>query len=58
MGDSPLRIAVERDGALLHLTLARPKANLVDAAMIAALHDALKAHRTTRGLRGNADGKQ
>lgn len=32
---------LERDGALLRLRLARPKANLVDAAMIAALHGAL-----------------
>ena len=31
---------LERDGALLRLRLARPKANLVDAAMIAALHGA------------------
>jgi cyclohexa-1,5-dienecarbonyl-CoA hydratase len=32
---------LERDGALLRLRLARPKANLVDAAMISALHGAL-----------------
>jgi len=49
---APLRVARERDGALLRLTLARPKANLVDAAMIAALHAALAAHRGARGLRG------
>lgn len=43
---------LERDGALLRLRLARPKANLVDAAMIAALHGALVSHRERRGLRG------
>ena len=55
----PLKQALERDGALLRLTLARPKANIVDAAMIAALSDALAAHAGMRGLRGvllDADG--
>jgi hypothetical protein len=42
---SPLKAWVERDGALLRLRLARPKANIVDAAMIAALQAALVAHR-------------
>ena len=37
---SPVEARIERDGALLRLRLARPKANLVDAAMIAALHGA------------------
>ena len=53
--DSPLKDRLERNGALLRLTLARPKANLVDAAMIAALHGALVAYRGAtemRGLRG------
>ena len=49
---APLAVRLERDGALLHLTLARPKANLVDAAMIAALVAALSAHRGADGLRG------
>ncbi|GMV03717.1 MAG: enoyl-CoA hydratase [Burkholderiales bacterium] len=49
---SPLKQALERDGALLRLTLARPKANIVDAAMFAALSDALTTHAATRGLRG------
>jgi cyclohexa-1,5-dienecarbonyl-CoA hydratase len=49
---SPLRSWLERDGALLRLRLARPKANIVDAAMIAALHAALAAHRPSPGLRG------
>jgi cyclohexa-1,5-dienecarbonyl-CoA hydratase len=48
---SPLRTWLDRDGALLRLRLARPKANIVDAAMIAALHDALREHRDRRGLR-------
>jgi len=49
---SPLRAWLDRDGALLRLRLARPKANIVDAAMIAALHTALDAHRASAGLRG------
>ncbi len=52
---SPLTDRLERDGALLRLTLARPKANLIDAAMIAALSGALVAYRggaTLGGLRG------
>jgi cyclohexa-1,5-dienecarbonyl-CoA hydratase len=36
----PLKVWTERDGALLRLRLARPKANIVDAAMIAALQAA------------------
>lgn len=49
---SPLKDWLELDGALLRLRLARPKANLVDAAMIAALDGALLAHRGDAGLRG------
>ncbi len=49
---SPLRDRIENEGALLRLTLARPKANLVDAAMIAALHGAFVAYRGHPGLRG------
>jgi cyclohexa-1,5-dienecarbonyl-CoA hydratase len=48
---APVKTWVERDGALLRLRLARPKANLVDAAMIASLHDALTTYREHRGLR-------
>lgn len=50
--ESPLRCAVERDGALLHLTLARPKANIVDAQMLGALSAALSENRSRRELRG------
>jgi cyclohexa-1,5-dienecarbonyl-CoA hydratase len=49
---SPLKVALERDGALLHLTLARPKANICDAEMIGALQAALDAHRDHAALRG------
>ena len=41
MTDEPLKVWRDRDGALLRLRLARPKANIVDAAMIAALDAAL-----------------
>jgi len=49
--ESPLHDRIESEGALLRLTLARPKANLVDAAMIAALHGAFVAYRGHPGLR-------
>ena len=48
----PLKAWLERDAALLRLRLARQKANLVDAEMIAALHEALRAHAATPTLRG------
>lgn len=41
---SPLKVWREADGRLLRLRLARPKANLVDAPMIAALDRALAEH--------------
>jgi cyclohexa-1,5-dienecarbonyl-CoA hydratase len=56
---APARVWLERGGALLRLRMARPKANIVDAPMIAALHAALDAHRASPGLRGvllDADG--
>jgi len=37
----PVRVWTECDGRLLRLRLARPKANIVDAAMIAALDEAI-----------------
>lgn len=52
MTTSPLRVSVEREGALLRLTLARPKANIVDAAMVAALSGALASHAGARTIRG------
>ena len=50
MNDTPLKVWLERDGALLRLRLAKPKANLIDAAMIAALRSAFEAHRGNPGL--------
>jgi len=50
--DSPLKDWLEHDGALLRLRLNRPKANIVDAQMIAALDGALVAHRGNARLRG------
>jgi len=44
MTESPLKVWLDRDGSLLRLRLAKPKANLVDAAMIAALDSALTDH--------------
>jgi cyclohexa-1,5-dienecarbonyl-CoA hydratase len=52
MTEACLKVWIERDGALLRLRLARPKANIVDAAMILALHAALKEHARTNALRG------
>lgn len=40
----PLNVWLEEDGRLLRLRLSQPKANLIDAAMIAALRDALTEH--------------
>jgi cyclohexa-1,5-dienecarbonyl-CoA hydratase len=47
---SPLKAWLDRGGALLRLRLARPKANLIDATMIAALHEALTAHRANTAI--------
>jgi cyclohexa-1,5-dienecarbonyl-CoA hydratase len=44
MSGAPLKVELEKDGALLRLRLSRPKANIVDAAMIAALQAALREH--------------
>jgi cyclohexa-1,5-dienecarbonyl-CoA hydratase len=52
MTEQPLKTGIERDGKLLRLTLARPKANIVDAAMIAALDQALARHAGDARLRG------
>ncbi len=48
----PLKVALEREGALLRLTLNRPKANICDAVMIGALQAALDAHAGHADLRG------
>ncbi|MEH6471341.1 MAG: cyclohexa-1,5-dienecarbonyl-CoA hydratase [Halopseudomonas sp.] len=44
MSDSPLRVWLEKEDRLLRLRLSRPKANIVDAAMIEALSAALDKH--------------
>jgi len=49
---APVRTWLERDGALLRVRLSRPKANLLDAPMIAALHESFLGHRNDKGLRG------
>ncbi len=51
MAESPLKVWKERDGKLLRLRLARPKANIVDAAMIAALDAAFAAAEKEPRLR-------
>ncbi len=50
MSDSPLKVWREREGKLLRLRLARPKANIIDAAMIAALDAALAEARDDAAL--------
>ena len=50
MNESPLKVWLERDGSLLRLRLARPKANLIDAAMIAALSRSFLSNRNNQGL--------
>lgn len=44
MTDGPLNVSLERCGQLLDLRLARPKANIIDAPMIAALDSTLQEH--------------
>jgi cyclohexa-1,5-dienecarbonyl-CoA hydratase len=46
----PVRTWFEADGRLLRLRLSRPKANLIDAAMIAALDAALTEHSVNNQL--------
>jgi cyclohexa-1,5-dienecarbonyl-CoA hydratase len=50
MSAAPLKVWHDRDGALLRLRLARPKANIVDADMIAALTSALTEHLADQRL--------
>ncbi len=47
---SPLKVWLEAEGRLLRLRLARPKANIVDGEMVAALDAALTAHAGNRAL--------
>ncbi len=48
---APLAICKERDGALLRLILARPRANIIDAEMIGALDAAFAEAETMPALR-------
>lgn len=50
MTEGPLKVWLERDGALLRLRLARPKANVIDAPMIAALREAFDSYGKNAGL--------
>lgn len=50
MSDSPLKVETIRDGRVLHLTLARPKANIVDGEMLAAIKAGLDASRDDPNL--------
>ena len=47
---APLKVWFDAEGRLLRLSLNRPKANLIDAAMIAALDRALAQHSDNPGL--------
>jgi len=51
MSEPALKVWLDRDESLLRLRLARPKANIVDAAMIAALARAFDEHRRPGRLR-------
>lgn len=52
MTGAPLKSWIERDGQLLRLRLARPKANVIDSAMMAALMQALDAQAGASSLKG------
>ncbi|KAB2917376.1 MAG: cyclohexa-1,5-dienecarbonyl-CoA hydratase [Hyphomicrobiaceae bacterium] len=49
---APIKVWLESEGRLLRLRLGRPKANIIDAAMIAALDGALFEHFGNRRLGG------
>ena len=49
--DAPAKTWLERGGGLLRLRLSRPKANLIDAAMIGSLHEGFVRHGGSVGLR-------
>lgn len=51
MGRPPLKVWFDRQGALLRLCLARPNANIIDAAMTEAFDGALAAHLDHRDLK-------
>ena len=49
---SPLKVWLERDGRLLRLRLDRPKVNILDAALVGAIENAIRQHGTVAELRG------
>ncbi len=51
MNERPVHAWLEKEGGLLRLRLDRPKANIVDAAMIAAFQEALREHLLSPSLR-------
>ncbi len=50
MSEMPVKTWFEREGKLLRLRLARPKANIIDAGMVAALDAALSDHLDNANL--------
>ncbi len=46
----PLKAWLERDGALLRLRLSRPKANIIDAQMVAALSGCFASHQKNKKI--------
>jgi len=50
MSESPLKVWLDQDDKLLRLRLSRPKANIIDAAMISALQTALDEHLSSARL--------
>ena len=50
MDDTPLKVQLEEAGRVLRLTLARPRKNIIDAAMISALRSALAEYRQQQQL--------
>ncbi|MCP4010332.1 MAG: cyclohexa-1,5-dienecarbonyl-CoA hydratase [Proteobacteria bacterium] len=52
MSEAPCKVWLERENKLLRLRLNRPKANIVDAAMIAALQEAFNQYAGNTALRG------
>ena len=52
MSDSPVKVWIDRNGKLLRLRLARPKANITDTAMLEAISSALEEHASNPGIKG------
>jgi enoyl-CoA hydratase/carnithine racemase len=50
MSDTPLKTRLGSDEQILRLTLAKPKANIIDAEMISALSAALESHAADERL--------